>query len=307
MTLPTHEEIKQQYKKWQRTLDCSKNPEAGVTVTTMREDLPVVGKRLITLTAITDNYGYVGIGMAIHNHETDGYRADIGWLLSRARAYADLAGRMKEVADVAIREAAEGRAALDNLCAGSSATGTLIDLGHVGHHSQKKAIRSLVRLRKALESGAVVFCPHCRKYFGSQHILNVCNSPKEFQEEYHCPHCFMFTDKETMKGELELIFQIKGVEHPYSDNCDCPACCKGEDDALFEEPDGRQCETCGEYSEACVCVCAVEERDDQPPVERGEKLVTELEPILSDDYKEEDEQLPDATDVSEVILERGVY
>ena len=29
-----------------------------------------------------------------------------------------------------------------------------------------------------------------------------------------------------------------------------------------EEPDGRQCETCGEYSDACVCVCAVEEAEE---------------------------------------------
>lgn len=303
MTLPTHEEIKQQYKKWQRTLDCAQKPEAGVTVTTMREDLPVVGKRMITLTTITDNYGYVGIGMAIHNHETDDYRADIGWLLSRARAYADLAGHMKEVADEAISDAAESRAALASLCAGSSATGTLIDLGHVRPPKQRKDIEHVVRLRKALESGAVVFCPHCRRYFGSQHILNVCTSPKEFQEEYHCPHCFMFTDKETMKGEMDIILQIKEAEHPYSDSCDCPACCKAEDDALSPMDANARLVA----STQTPGVCAVEERDDQPPVERGEKMVTELEPILPDDYKEEDGQLPDATDVSEVILERGVY
>ena len=28
-----------------------------------------------------------------------------------------------------------------------------------------------------------------------------------------------------------------------------------------EEPDGSQCDTCDEYSDACDCVCAVEERE----------------------------------------------
>ena len=36
---------------------------------------------------------------------------------------------------------------------------------------------------------------------------------------------------------------------------------------LTEEPDGSQCDTCDEYSDACVCVCAVEEREGAPAEE----------------------------------------
>ena len=79
-------------------------------------------------------------------------------------------------------------------------------------------------------------------------------------------------DIATHDDDVELV---PPAEEPVvlSDNPDDMIDCY--DDPNFveppaEEPDGSQCDTCDEYSDACDCVCAVEEREGSPVEEPDE-------------------------------------
>jgi len=52
-----------------------------------------------------------------------------------------------------------------------------------------------------------------------------------------------------------------------------------------EEPDGSQCDTCDEYSDACVCVCAVEDQEEGPAEERRKEADMGIEMLWPEEGK----------------------
>ena len=90
------------------------------------------------------------------------------------------------------------------------------------------------------------------------------------QHQKECPCLYLGAQTKTIEQQADRIKELESIERNLRESCEILKALEQQANtriAELEEPDGSQCDTCDEYSDACVCVCAVEEREGAPAEE----------------------------------------